>query len=109
MVDQRVLQHDLGERLGDPLDEQELASLDRVDEVAGEAVVDRPLEVVGERRVAQRRAIEPDLDAQRLRRRALGIAAADPARNLEAFEEEHVHHSAPTLAAVAAALPPKGE
>ena len=84
---------DLGERLGDALDEQELAPLHRVDQLAGEPVVDGALEVVGERRVAQRRAVELDLDAQRLRRRALRVGAADPARHLQALEKEHVHQT----------------
>ena len=77
--------------LGDALDQQELAALHRVDQVAGEAVVDGPLEVVGDAGLAQRRAVEPHLDAQRLRRRPFRIGAADAARHLEPFEEQHVH------------------
>src|SRR5436190_5131533 len=93
VIDKHVLEDDLGEGLGDALDEQELLPLHRVDQVGGEAVVDGPLEVVGERGVAQRRAIELDLDAQRLGRRSLRVGAADPARHFQAFEEEHVHQT----------------
>src|SRR5436190_5992144 len=70
VIDERVPEDDLGERLGDAFDEQELASLHCVDEIAGETVVDGALEVVGKRRVAKRWAVQLDLDAQRLRRLA---------------------------------------
>lgn len=90
-LDPWVAEGDLGEHLGDPLDQLEFAALEGGDHLARDPKVDRGVHRVVGARGRQRRAEERDVGAEEAWDRPLLGDAADPTRELEAFEEDPIH------------------